>query len=367
MAVSEEVMVPNSTHVVHWEENPRNPQGVKSNKTSVGRTKKIMLVAPEYKGPMPRAGEPWVCVLERVKGKSEKNGSYQMRPVQPQAKREIKGVWLDPIKAELMCCVLQDPRRNLMMHGDQGVGKSTIADAVAESFGWRFEKISCGLIKKAVYMLGRYVPVAEGDSLNFKYQDSKLIEVLRAAASNPHVTFLVMFDEFTRMDEDARDTLLDIIEGKKRFIRLVTGEEIPVGKNLKFMAAGNVGEGFTVRREDAAQSDRWEIIKITCMPAKEELEHCLRLYPACPKNTMELAIKAIAKVRDARKDASQQISKTVSTRRAEATAMYLSRGIQLEVALEAAVANQFEGGVADPNSQAYKVLTILKDEVAKNK
>jgi len=367
MPISEEAMVPGSTHVVTWEANPRDPNGVKSNTTSGGKTTKIMLIVPGYSGRMPRIGETWVCQLERVKGKAKTKGAYLMRPIQPQIRHKIEGVWIEPSKADLITCVLQDPRRNLMLHGDQGVGKTTLSREIGRSLGWKYEKVSGGLIKKAVNMLGRYVPKSEGNSLNFQWADSKLVEVLRKAAADPHHTYLVMIDEFTRIDEDARDALLDVIEGKTRFLRLVTGEEIPVGKNVKFMGAGNVGDGFTTRREDAAQSDRWEIIKITVMPPEEELAHCIRLYPACPKNLMKTAISALGKVRAARKDASQQISKTVSTRRAEAIAMYLTNGIALEVALEAAVANQFCGSVDDTNSESHKVLNILKDEVARNK
>ena len=47
--------------------------------------------------------------------------------------------------------------------------------------------------------------------------------------------------------------------------------------------------------------------------------------------------------------------------------MHLSRGTSLDDALEVAVANQFPGSVTVETSQAYKVLKILLDTVAKNK
>jgi hypothetical protein len=123
-------------------------------------------------------------------------------------------------------------------------------------------------------------------------------------------------------------------------MRLPTGEEIEVGKNVTFMAAGNVGAGFTVRREDAAAKDRWVIIKILVMPQAEELAHCLRLYPTCSKQSLNDALTVVNHVRKERNDPKLRLSKTISTRGAETIAMFLAGGFSMEVALETAVVNQ---------------------------
>lgn len=364
MPVSLEELVPGTNVVVYWEANPRNPESVKSNKISLGKTSKIILVSKEYQGSMPRPGEVWVCRIDRSSSKTQNKGAIFVRPIQRHVEYVFEGVYVDPIKAKLMACVLQDPRRNLMLEGDQGVGKSTIAGAIAKTLNWEYRKISCGLIKKAVFMLGRFIPKGEGTTLMFEWADSKLTDVLREANKNPRKTFLLMFDEFTRMDEDARDVLLDVIEGSQRVLRLVTGEEIPIPPNVVFMAAGNVGEGFTIRREDAAAKDRWEVIKITVMPIEHELAHCMRLYPSAPKKEMHQALEAINAVRAARRIPDMRLSKNVSTRRAEAVAMYLSNGFPLEQALTAAVVNQYEGSVEDSTSQAARVQEVITKKLA---
>ncbi|HEY9787168.1 MAG TPA: AAA family ATPase [Candidatus Obscuribacterales bacterium] len=412
--------VPGSSIVVYWEANraSKSPNAVKSNKTDSGKTKKIILPVSDAQGPQPRPGEVWLCRIEKVTSRSETHGAIFVRPVSRKLEYHFEGVWIDPVKAQLSATVLQDPRRNLMFEGDQGVGKSTIAHAIAKTLGWEYRKVSGGLIKKFVFMLGRYVPSSDGTpiavdslsadllkrlgdfdmtdeggtlgfgsssnqalftllvrhvlasggrSLTFKWMDSKLVEVLREARENPHKTFLLMIDEFSRIDEDARDALLDVIEGNSRFLRLPTGEEIPVSKNIVFMSAGNVGEGFTVKREDAAAKDRWVIIKINVMPQPEELAHCMRLYPTCPKDELDLALTIVNKVREARKDTKMRLSKTVSTRGAETIAMFLAAGFGIDVALETAVVNQYSGTADNGASEAGRVARLIKDELEKKK
>ncbi|HEY9777917.1 MAG TPA: AAA family ATPase [Planktothrix sp.] len=420
MALTLETLSPGASLVVHWESNKRSESetAVKSNKTDQGKTKKIILPVSDSKGVQPRPGEVWLCTIDRVSSpKSEHKGSILVRPVTRKIEYQFQGVWIDPTKAQLIATVLQDPRRNLMLEGDQGVGKSTIAAAIAKTLGWEYRKISGGLIKKFVFMLGRYVPTVDGSpiaassldpkvlalfkdyetstqddklafasgnmdkalisllvqhvlggkqgGLSFKFAYSKLVEVLKEANENPRKTFLLMIDEYTRIDEDARDAMLDVIEGSQRFLRLPNGEEVPVPKNVVFMGAGNVGEGFTLRREDAAAKDRWAIVKITVMPQKEELAHCMRLYPSCPKDQLNKALTVVNKVRAARKDPRMRLSKTVSTRGAETIAMFLNAGTDIEMALETAIVNQYAGTVEDGSTEAGRVANLIKEELPK--
>lgn len=363
-----EVISNGDTLVVHWEANPvsQSPNAVKSNKTDSGRTKKIILVADLAKGVQPQAGEVWICSVDRISNpKSESRGAIFVRPVSRKVEYHFKGVYIDPVKAQLIATILQDPRRNLMLEGDQGVGKSTIASAIAKTLGWEYRKVSGGLIKKFVFMLGRYIPTSDSTTLNFRWADSKLVASLREAENNPRRKYLLMIDEFTRIDEDARDALLDIIEGSVRVLRLPTGEEIAVGENVVFMAAGNVGEGFTLRREDAAAKDRWAIVKILVMPQEEELAHCMRLYPSCNRAELDRALTIVNQVRAARRDTKMRLSKTVSTRGSEALAMFLNSGFPLEVAMETAVVNQYSGSFDDPNSEAGRVYKLVMDALSK--
>src|SRR5262249_34194603 len=109
----------------------------------------------------------------------------------------------------------------------------------------------------------------------------------------------------------------------------------------------------------------WVIVKIKVMPQAEELAHCLRLYPTCPKDQLELALTIVNKVRAARKDPKMRLSKTVSTRAAETIAMFLAGAFPAELALETAVVNQYTGDVEDGTSEAGRVLRLIHDALTK--
>lgn len=351
--------------VVLWEANPKGHGSVKANRINGVKVSKIVLPDNKITGLKPKPGETWACRIVRISNKkSETRGTIVVQPVTLQIQCTFTGVYVKPDTARLMSIVLQNREKNLFLEGDQGCGKSTISRAVARELGWEFRLVSCGLIKKFIYMHGRYLPRAEGDRMGFAWVDSKLSESLREANAKPDREFLVMFDEYTRMDEDARDALLDVIEGKVRELRLVNGDVIPVPPNVHFMAAGNAGASFTVKREDAAAKDRWVIIKIDYMPQAEEVAHCLRKYEGSPRKEVEMAIVIINSLRQLRFDARARLSKAVSTRAAENVAMLLANGVSLEIALETAVTNQFSGNASDRTTEAGVVAKAIEEKLA---
>lgn len=358
-------LVLGDTVMVSWEKNLKSTQAdaVKSNKTDKGKSKKIILPVADAKGVQPRPGEQWLCKVEKITSKSATHGAIFVRPLSRELDCHIEGVWIEPITAKVMMTVLQNPRRNLMMEGDQGVGKSTIGDAIAKTLGWQFKKIAGGVIKKFVHMLGRYAPTASGSGLAFEWIDSQLMDSLRDAQNNPRRTYLVMLDEFTRIDEDSRDALLELIEGKHRVLRLPSGELIRVGKNVVFMAAGNIGVGFTLRRQDNAARSRWVIVKIHLMPQPEELKHCMKLHPNCSQAQLDKALTIINKVRAARKDPKMRLSMAICTRGAETVAMLLESGLSMEQALRVGVVNQYSGTHDDETTEAGRVAALIAREL----
>lgn len=355
-----------ATVLVQWENNPKSPGSVKSNRINDRRTKKIVLAETTGSGLRPKQGETWICRVERITNpKSETRGAIVVKPLTLQISYEFKGAYIDPDKARVMAIVLQHRQKNLFLEGDQGVGKTTISHAVAGTLGWVFRKVNCGLIKKFQFMLVRFIPHVQGGQMTYKPVDSALIEVIREAIKNQHKEYLCMLDEYTRMDEDARDALLEVIEGKIRELRLPTGEVLSIPNNIHFMAAGNVGEGFTLKREDAAAKDRWVIVKITHMPQDKELKHCVDMFPTCPKAEMDRALTIINRLRTVRHEPTMRLSKAVSTRASENVAMMLANGVAIELALETGVVNQFNGNLKDSTSEAGRVAKLISEELKK--
>ncbi len=359
-------LTPGTNCVVRWETNAKGAVPVKSNHIDGRRSKKIVLPELSKRAQVPKPGETWVCRIERVTNtKANSRGAIIVRPLTIEIDPTFPGVYVDPVKGRLMSIVLQNREKNLMLVGDQGIGKSTISRAVATKLGWKFRKVSGGLIKKFAYMLGRLLPVEEGGKQVFKWVDSPLVRAIREALNNPDKIYLIMIDEYSRMDEDARDALLDVIEGEQRVLALPNGELLDVPSNLRFMAAANEGGPFTVRKTDAAAKDRWVVIKIEHMPQAEELNHCLSKFPNCPKAKLDQALTILNRLRAMRHDLKMRLSQTISTRAAQNVAMFLAAGIDLEVALLTAAANQFEGNNADANSEAGRVAKTIADLLKK--
>lgn len=355
--------------LVSWEPNSRCPGTVKANAINGQKVKKIILPSPSYRGQKLQAGQTWVCTIEKITNpKSNCHGAIIVLPQTLEVRGTFEDVWVEENTARQMAIVLQNREKNLMLEGDQGTGKSTIAAAIARSLGWEFRKVSGGQIKKYNAMYGRFIPsVTEGANgvkvPTLVWEDSRFAAVLREANRKRECEFLLMIDEYTRMDEDARDALLDVIEGAERFLSLSTGETITVSPNVHFMAAGNVGDGFTIRREDAAAKDRWVILKVCYMPQDVEVAHCLSKYTGCPKADLERGIAIANLLRQKRNDTAMRLSKAVSTRAVQNMAMLLQGGVPLADALKTAFVNQFSGNAADTNTEAGRVWKLVQDSL----
>lgn len=345
---------PGTQVVVEWDDNPRG--GVKSNRLGGNRTRKVILLGSTPNGVNPKPGQTWLCEVERITNqRSENRGAILVKPINLQIDLTFDDVWIDPLKAQIMAAVLQDKRTNLFLQGPQGVGKSTISRRVAEKLGWRFIKVEGSQIKKFTTMYGRYTPKpSHSGQFGLEWADSTLVAAVRTAIAHPDFEYCIMVDEYTRIDEDARDAFLGIIEGKERCLHLPKPEDILIPPNIHWMAAGNVGDEFTVKSQDAANIDRYVVVEITHMPLAEEMKHCSRLYQSCPRDSLEKGLTIIHKLRNII-TTKMRLPSTISTRQAENMTMLLARGLGLEDSLMTTVANQFRGRASDPSSDRARV------------
>lgn len=355
--------------LVTWEANPKCAGTLKSNHINGKRSEKICLPDLTGTGLKPKPGETWVCNIEKkTNPKSASRGAYIVKPLTLKANYEFKDVYIKPSDLSAVTITLQTPGMNLFLAGPQGVGKSTITEAIAKQLGWTFRKIDCAVMKKIQAMYGRTMSVPkEGGGFDLKWIESRLATVLRDAYKHKEREYCVMLEEITRMEPDCRDALLEIIEGKQREFCMPTGEIIPIGRNIHFLAAGNLGEGFTVQRQDAAFLDRWVMVKIYHMPQPEELELCMKRFPGCPKVEMNKALTVITLLRQKYYDTNHPLSIAASTRGSQRTAMFLSKGMALDLALKYSIVSQYGGDAANSHTEAGRVTKIITDELARTK
>lgn len=350
---------------VVWDANPNGRKPVKANNSNGRRTDKIILVDDRYTGRMPNPGEKWVCDLVReCNPTSKRNGSILVRPTRQELLREFKGVWMPEDLRRQMSILVQTPGKNVFMKGPAGCGKTTIAAAIARGLNWEFAKIEGNTVKRYSYMLSRVMPEEKDGRLAFRTVDSSLSQLIKEAIENPHLTFLGMVDEYTRMDVDARDILLGVIEGKERKLPLPNGDCLDVPSNIVWIAAGNFGDRFTVKDMDDANLSRWVVLKVWYMPLEEERKLLLERYPHCPAEELTRALKVINILRDKTKaSGAARIGKAVGTREADSVAMFLAAGESLRASLITAVLNQFDGEPDQKGSESAKAAEVIENEL----
>lgn len=348
--------------VVLWE--PNGEGGVKANKLGDDRTEKIILPFVATDGPPLRPGQKWLCEVVKVtKPNSVKRGAIVVKPVRQHLDCAFQGIWIEPGHQQVIAAVLPNPKKNLMLLGPEGCGKTTISKAFADHLDWQFRKIECSQIQKYSHLYGRMQQTLIHGQLGWVWIDSPLPTYIKEARDNPDRTFLIMLDEYTRMEKDAQNVLLPVIEGTNRLLQTPKPESIEVPSNIHWMAGGNIGDGFNVQEQDNANMDRWIVIKLGYMPYDQELQHCLRKFEGCPRDKLEKALKVIHSLRKI-VSAKLRMSKAVSTRMAENTALLLSEGIDIQLAMTTAVANQYSGWEPDVTSQCARIVGNIKDALA---
>lgn len=395
MPIAESALTPGAIlHGVQFIHNKKSKTGipVMANVCDEGAAPNIIL--PKLKGlrMTPAPNERWdveviKCTSKLRPGrKRSKYGIIWVKPIKRLLDLDLPGVYVDKRQLRAMLLVVEERRRNLMLVGPQGAGKSVISRAVARLMSAKYFKVPGGLIKKHDRMLGNINAGTDGDKLKFVFAYSPLTEALTYAQSHPHERVVVHVDEWTRIDEDARDAALDVLEGEERILHLPNGEKVEIGPNVYFIASGNVGSQFVLRKKDAANNDRWEIFYVDYMPHKVELEHCLKLYPQCPSDKMDIALQVINDLRECYKNGRpRQIPYAPSTRRSEAIAMYLASEAYkngdfepddpakdgfadgLEFILGLAIVNQYDGPLHNEGTEMAQVKAQILAKLAEIK
>ena len=346
--------------VFRLERNPKQGSRfpLKSNWTAEGPTGKMIVPVESYNGVPLEEGQTWLGRVARVTGKHDRLGLIEVLPLRRKMIfTKPKDVWFDEQDLHAMAELIAR-RYNVMLLGPQGSGKTEAGLALAQMLEMEYHKVSCARIKKASQMEGRVRPGAGNSKIGWEWSDSEPMAVIRYAAAHPRKRILMHNDEWTRMDEDARDGWLDILEGKVRKVR-VNGDEIEVSPNLHFFGSGNVGLQYVIKRIDPASNDRWFIFKQKYMPIAEEKARVLRDFPNCPQDQLHKLLEIINQIRNARFQGNTSLSFVPSTRVSLRAALLLDLGFDLEYALDRAVVNPYEGFKENPNCEAGRVHDLI--------
>lgn len=278
-------------------------------------------------------------------------------------------VWAPPGFATKIAALL-DRRRNLLLVGPQGCGKTTIVAAVARRAGLRLVHFPCGAITDASEFSAslRLVPTEGGVATTFV--PSPLLQTLDEAVAHPRRRFLVFLDELNRCPEEARNAIMPALDQSRILWDPRRGAFVPIPPTVLFAAAVNVGRAFSSTYGiDAAQIDRFAVLPVSWLPPEEEVRLLHRRYPTVDLARIQQLVAIATELR-----AEESLSVGVSVRATDEAADLLRAPHYATMETQAALLDvlttsfcaRFPGGLDEPHSEAAHALDLVRRRCAAN-
>lgn len=148
----------------------------------------------------------------------------------------------------------------IMLAGQSGYGKTSIAEGFARSNGLSFLRLNCAAIRDPEEWFG-YREAKDGSTV---FVPNQLTEALREG------NYVICFDEYNRIEPDIHNTLFPLLDHEGRTV--VHGETIAVTKRVVFIATVNLGHQYTGTYQlDEAIINRFQLfVEVSELPPDEE-------------------------------------------------------------------------------------------------
>jgi cobaltochelatase CobS len=178
-------------------------------------------------------------------------------------------------------------RRNILLIGDAGVGKSSLIEQVAARLGWPVFSIACSGRIRLQHFVGTF-SLVNGQT---KWQDGPLIKAMKYGG-------IFLADEITRLDHSEQMALAKVLDSGATLTIPDTGEVVVAHEGFRFVATGNSG-GFGdesgayngERVSSVAFLDRFQKFHMDYMPEEDEFKLLQRTTATTdPKNGLEDSI-----------------------------------------------------------------------------
>lgn len=219
--------------------------------------------------------------------------------------------WFDPamLKKLLRWVYGESARRNLMLIGDAGVGKSSVVVEIAGRLNIPVYQIACSGKTRFQHLVGSRELVG-GET---KWVDGPLTRAMREGG-------ILLMDEVTRMDAGEQMNLAAVLDERSTLTVPDTGEVVKPHPRFRVAATGNSGgfgddSGAYVGEKPSSFAflDRFQKIRINPMPEAEETR-LLKKVSGLPDEIIALMIRLANEVRKNFVGAGGGLSVTVSPR-----------------------------------------------------
>lgn len=195
---------------------------------------------------------------------------------------------------KLLRFLLGNPaRRNAMLIGEPGVGKTSIVNEIASRLNIPVFSLACSGKTRFSHMVGGYEIVGG----NTQWRDGPLVMAMRHGG-------IFLANEITRLDSGEQMNLAEVLDSRASITIPDTGEVVMADPNFRFIATGNSG-GYGddsgvyqgERISSVAFLDRFQVFKVGHMDASEEQTLLQKLAPSLPIAIVEGMVKLAGEVR----------------------------------------------------------------------
>lgn len=232
-----------------------------------------------------------------------------------------KNYWFDPqmLKKLLRWVYGQSARRNLMLIGDAGVGKSSVIVEIAGRLNVPVFQMACSGKTRFQHLVGSRELVG-GET---KWVDGPLTRAMREGG-------ILLMDEVTRLDPGEQMNLAAVLDARSTLTIPDTGEVVKPHPRFRVAATGNSGgfgdeSGAYVGEKPSSFAflDRFQKMRINQMPEDVEIT-LLKKVSGLPDEIIALMVRLAKEVRRGFVGAGGGLSVTISPRSMQVWAMEAS-------------------------------------------
>lgn len=244
--------------------------------------------------------------------------------------------------------------KNIMLTGPSGEGKTLSVHAIKAALGRPFFYINLGNMQDPQTALIGKTHFVEGEGT--KFIESYFVKALRTPNA------IILLDEFSRLNDDAENILMSVLDYNQRYLRLTEDEDsetVKVAPGVCFIATANLGNEYTSTKVlDRAMLDRFSRIEVEELDKKGRIDLMSELYPNIPKQKIKNIAELAHQISTDYHSDSPTVENLISTRMCVETADYINDGFLLSEAVEATVYPFFdkEGGAESPRALVQMII-----------